>query len=132
MTNLLLVCSVGLILLAKRQPANKRSKKATSLEVFPRIGICCCGSLQAARDLGDHPSISRVKDLRGTLKELWTLINIQDTVIIKNLSYHYLIVTKYICRMFTKNVWLFGRSPPGYKTAVSRLLNGYKPASKRL
>ena len=66
-----------MVLFAKEQPADKRSKRATSLEVLHRVR--CFWSLQAMRDLGDHPTMGRLFELRGTLKELWTLINIQDS-----------------------------------------------------
>ena len=66
-----------MVLFAKKQPADKRSKKATSLEVLHRVR--CFWSIQAARDLGDQPTMRRLYDLRGTLKELWTLVNIQES-----------------------------------------------------
>ena len=66
-----------MVLYAKKQPADKRSKKATSLEVLHRVR--CFWSIQAVRDLGDQPTMRRLFDLRGTLKELWTLINLQHS-----------------------------------------------------
>ena len=54
-----------MVLFAKKQPADKRSKKSTSLEVLHQVR--CFWSLQAVRDLGDHPTMGRLFDLRGTL-----------------------------------------------------------------
>ena len=66
-----------MVLFAKRQPAEKKTRKATALEVLHRVR--CFWSIQAVRELGDHPSRRRLFDLRGRLKELWTLMNIQDS-----------------------------------------------------
>ena len=65
-----------MVLYAKRQPSNKKAKKATALEVLHRVR--CFWSIQAVRDLGNHPSMSRLFNLRGKPKES-TLVHIQDS-----------------------------------------------------
>ena len=66
-----------MVLYARRQPADKKTKKATALEVLHRVR--CFWSIQEVIDLGNHPSMSRLYNLRGKLKELWTLVHIQDS-----------------------------------------------------
>ena len=66
-----------MVFLPKNSPRTRDQRRLpTSLEVLHRVR--CFWSLQAVRDLGDPSTMGRLFDLRGTLKELWTLINIQD------------------------------------------------------